>query len=96
VTVYQRHSKKCRKSKQEKAGQHKRCRCRFWLRWGKDGKRSAKTRSLEIATKAALRSLRYGIKLLLHFCCYLPFFTLPFHSRKNRALVVAEVDFECH
>jgi integrase/recombinase XerD len=34
-------------------GQHKRCKCRLWLRWGKNGKRSAKTRSLEIATKAA-------------------------------------------
>lgn len=53
VTVYQRHSKKCRKHREEKTGQNKRCRCRFWLRWGKDGKRSAKTRSLEIATKAA-------------------------------------------
>lgn len=51
VKVYQRHSKKC--LKEQKAGQRKRCKCRLWLRWGKNGKRSAKTRSLEIATKAA-------------------------------------------
>jgi len=53
VTVYPRHSKKCRNAQQKSAGQHKRCKCRLWLRWGKNGKRSAKTRSLEIATKAA-------------------------------------------
>lgn len=53
VTVYPRHSKKCRESKKANAHQSKRCKCRLWLRWGKNGKRSAKTRSLEIAIKAA-------------------------------------------
>jgi hypothetical protein len=53
VNVYQRHSKKCLKRKEDKAGQQKRCRCRFRLRGGKNGKRSAKTSTLEIATEAA-------------------------------------------
>ena len=46
VTVYARHSSKCSKSGEREAGQYKRCKCPLWLRWGKDGKKSAKTRSL--------------------------------------------------
>jgi integrase/recombinase XerD len=53
VTVYARHSKKCPKSKEKNAGQHRRCNCPKWLRWGKDGKKSAKTRSWEVATRKA-------------------------------------------
>jgi integrase/recombinase XerD len=53
VTVYARHSGKCPQSKVRHAGQFKRCKCPLWLRWGKSHKRSAKTRSWEIATKAA-------------------------------------------
>jgi integrase/recombinase XerD len=53
VRVYPRHSKECPKRKEENASQYKRCNCPKWLRWGKDGKRSAKTRSWEVANKAA-------------------------------------------
>jgi len=53
VTVYPRHSKKCPKSKEKNAGQYKRCNCPKWLRWGKNGKKSAKTRTWEVANKAA-------------------------------------------
>jgi site-specific recombinase XerD len=35
------------------AGQYRRCKCPLWLRWGKCHKRSAGTRSWEIANKAA-------------------------------------------
>ena len=62
VTVYARHSKKCEKSKEKKAGQYKRCKCPLWLRWGKDGKKSAKTRSWDIATKTA-RKLEQDLEL---------------------------------
>jgi integrase/recombinase XerD len=62
VTVYARHSKKCSKSGERGAGQYKRCKCPLWLRWGKDGKKSAKTRSWEIATKAA-RKLEQDLEL---------------------------------
>jgi len=62
VTVYTRHSKKCPKSKEKNAGQYRRCSCSKWLRWGKKGKRSAKTRSWEIATKKA-RSLEQELDL---------------------------------
>ena len=53
VTVYARHSGKCPQSKVRHAGQFKRCKCPLWLRWGKCHKRSTRTRSWEIATKAA-------------------------------------------
>jgi integrase/recombinase XerD len=53
VTVYARHSGKCPQSKVRHAGQHRRCKCPLWLRWGKSDKRSARTRSWEIANKAA-------------------------------------------
>ena len=53
VTVYVRHSKRCAKSKVKNAGQFKRCKCPLWLRWGKSSRKSAKTRSWEIANKAA-------------------------------------------
>ena len=56
VTVYARHSMKCSKSREKNAGQYKRCKCNLWLQWNKDGeqfKKSAKTRSWDIATKAA-------------------------------------------
>lgn len=53
VTVYARHSGKCPQSKVRHAGQHRRCNCPLWLRWGKIHKRSARTRSWEIATKSA-------------------------------------------
>jgi hypothetical protein len=53
VSVYARHSSKCSKSRERGAGQYKRCKCPLWLLWGKDGKKSAKTRSWDIATKAA-------------------------------------------
>jgi site-specific recombinase XerD len=62
VTVYARHSRKCSKSGERGAGQYKRCKCPLWLRWGKDGKRSAKTRSWDIATKAA-RKFEEGLEL---------------------------------
>ena len=62
VTVYARHSQKCSKSGERGAGQYKRCKCPLWLRWGKDGKKSAKTRSWDIATKAA-RKLEEGLEL---------------------------------
>lgn len=62
VTVYARHSKKCPKSKEKNAGQWKRCKCRLWLRWGRNGKKSAKTRSWDIATKAA-RKLEEELEL---------------------------------
>jgi hypothetical protein len=47
---------KCSKSREKNAGQYKRCKCNLWLQWNKDGeqfKKSAKTRSWDIATKAA-------------------------------------------
>jgi hypothetical protein len=53
VTVCARHSGKCPQSKVRRAGQYRRCKCPLWLRWGKSRKRSARTRSWEIATKAA-------------------------------------------
>jgi hypothetical protein len=53
VIVYARHSGKCPQSKVRQAGQHRRCKCPLWLRWGKSYKRSARTRSWEIATKSA-------------------------------------------
>ncbi len=53
VMVFARHSEKCPKSKEKNAGQYRRCKCPLWLRWGADGKKSAKTRSWEIATKKA-------------------------------------------
>ena len=62
VTVHARHSKKCPKSKEKNAGQYKRCGCPLWLRWGKDGNRSAHTRSWDIATKAA-RKLEQDLEL---------------------------------
>jgi site-specific recombinase XerD len=62
VTVYARHSTKCSKSRERNAGQHKRCKCPLWLRWGKRGKKSAKTRSWDITTKAA-RKLEEELEL---------------------------------
>jgi site-specific recombinase XerD len=62
VSVYARHSSKCSKSGERGAGQYKRCKCPLWLRWGKDGKKSAKTRSWDIATKAA-RKLEQDLEL---------------------------------
>lgn len=53
VTVYARHSVKCPHRKMKNAGQYRRCKCPLWLRWGKCHKRSAGTRSWEIANKAA-------------------------------------------
>jgi site-specific recombinase XerD len=53
VTVYARHGTKCSKSRDRNAGQYKRCKCPLWLRWGKHDKKSARTRSWDIATKAA-------------------------------------------
>ena len=62
VSVYARHSSKCSKSRERGTGQFKRCKCPLWLRWGKDGKKSAKTRSWDIATKAA-RKLEQELEL---------------------------------
>jgi hypothetical protein len=62
VTVYARHSSKCSKSGERGAGQYKRCKCPLWLRWGRDGKKSAKTRSWDIATKTA-RKLEQELEL---------------------------------
>src|ERR1035441_3802801 len=45
VTVYARHSGKCPQIKVNNAGQHRRCKCPLWLRWGKSHKRSAKSLS---------------------------------------------------
>ena len=53
VSVYARHSLKCPHRKKKNAGQYRRCKCPLWLRWGKNSKRSAGTRTWEIATKAA-------------------------------------------
>ena len=53
MTVYARHSVKCPHRKMKNAGQYRRCKCPLWLRWGKCHKRSAGTRSWEIANKAA-------------------------------------------
>ena len=53
VTVYARHARKCPQSKVKRAGQYRRCKCPLWLRWGKSHKRSARTRTWEIASKAA-------------------------------------------
>jgi hypothetical protein len=53
VTVYARHSSQCSKSKEKNAGQWKRCKCPLWLQWNTNGnqfKKSAKTRSWDIAT----------------------------------------------
>lgn len=63
VMVVARHSKKCPKSKEKNAGQYRRCKCPLWLQWGKNGKKSAKTRSWEIATKKA-RQLQEELELL--------------------------------
>ncbi len=63
VMVVVRHSKKCPKSKEKNAGQYRRCKCLLWLQWGKNGKKSAKTRSWEIATKKA-RQLEEELELL--------------------------------
>jgi len=65
VTVYARHSSKCSKSGEKGAGQYKRCKCPLWLRWGRYGKKSAKTRSWDIATKAA-RKLEEELELAAH------------------------------
>jgi hypothetical protein len=65
VTVYARHSSKCPKSKDKNAGQWKRCKCPLWLQWNKDAdqfKKSAKTRSWDIATKTA-RNLEQDLEL---------------------------------
>jgi integrase len=62
VTVYARHSKKCSKSKERGTGRYKHCRCPLWLRWGRNGKKSAKTRSWEIANKKA-RNLEQELEL---------------------------------
>jgi hypothetical protein len=65
VTVYARHSSKCPKSKEKNAGQWKRCKCPLWLQWNKEKeqfKKSAKTRSWDIATKAA-RKLEDALEL---------------------------------
>jgi hypothetical protein len=50
------------KSRERGTGQYKRCKCPLWLRWGKDSKKSAKTRSWDIATKAA-RKLEQELEL---------------------------------
>jgi hypothetical protein len=63
VTVYARHSSKCSKSTEKNAGQYKRCKCPSWLRWGKHDKKSARTRSWDIATKAA-RKLEEELELV--------------------------------
>jgi hypothetical protein len=68
VTVYARHSSKCSKSKEKNAGQWKRCKCHIWLQWNENGnqfKKSAKTRSWEIATKAA-RKLEEELELTVN------------------------------
>jgi hypothetical protein len=62
VTVYPRHSKKCQHAKGKNASQYKRCNCPKWLRWGKNGKKSAKTRSWEVANRAA-RKLEEELEL---------------------------------
>ena len=62
VTVYARHGTKCSKSRERNAGQYKRCKCPLWLRWGKHGKKSAGTRSWDIATKAA-RKMEQDLEL---------------------------------
>src|SRR5512146_2097190 len=62
VSVYPRHAKKCPKRKEKNAAQYRRCNCPKWLRWGKDNKKSAKTRSWEIATKHA-RKLEEELEL---------------------------------
>jgi hypothetical protein len=62
VTVYARHGTKCSKSRDRNAGQYKRCKCPLWLRWGKHDKKSARTRSWDIATKAA-RKLEQELEL---------------------------------
>jgi integrase/recombinase XerD len=56
VTVYPRHSKKCQRNKDKSARQYKRCKCPLWLEWNENGiqfRKSAKTRTWEIANKAA-------------------------------------------
>ena len=53
VTVYARHAARCPQSKVRHAGQNRRCKCPLWLRWGRSHKRSARTRTWEIANKAA-------------------------------------------
>ena len=62
VSAYARHSSKRSKSRERGTGQYKRCKCPLWLRWGKDSKKSAKTRSWDIATKAA-RKLEQELEL---------------------------------
>ena len=53
VNVVPRHTKKCREKNQGNDGAQKRCKCPLQLRWGKKGRKSAKTRSWEIANKKA-------------------------------------------
>jgi integrase/recombinase XerD len=65
VTVYARHSSKCSKSGEKNSGQYKRCKCPLWLQWNKNNqqfKKSAKTRSWDIATKTA-RKLEEALEL---------------------------------
>lgn len=56
VTVDPRHSKKCQRNKDKSARQYKRCKCPLWLEWNENGiqfRKSAKTRTWEIANKGA-------------------------------------------
>ena len=53
VKVVPRHTKKCREKNQGNESAQKRCKCPLWLRWGKNGRKSAKTRSWETANKKA-------------------------------------------
>ena len=62
VRVFPRHSKKCPKKTEGNSGSRTRCKCPLWLGWGKKGKRSAKTRSWDVATKAA-RKLEQELEL---------------------------------
>jgi len=65
VTVYPRHSKRCDKSKGKNARQYKRCKCPLWLEWNENGcqsRKSAKTRSWEIANRCA-RNLEQELDL---------------------------------
>jgi hypothetical protein len=58
VTIYTWHSARCRQSKVSNSGQYRRCKYPLWLRWGKSHKKSAKTRTWEIATKLRASSRR--------------------------------------
>ncbi len=65
VTVHARHSSQFSKSKEKNSGQWKRCECPLWLQWNTNRdqfKKSAKTRSWDIATKAA-RKLEHDLEL---------------------------------